>query len=469
MIKREFISAQIKEIEQYNSEFFYPIIEEFFVRAVDQYKWNEQDLKIAISKLERIIKIEFVNFWDTNLFLLLKSKHITGQVSFDCKKNIGKIKLDVDDLKRILRFDKQGIESFINTVMHELGHTVQSKVERGYLYGKLNCMFYTGFSVDYIDGENYEVMHSDGIIANEFAEIVNARRLQKGNISDNEYQGYYTIQNAARVMLSSLGINEMEFSDLQVKGRKSYDDFVANRLGNIQAKLYTYSFEEILDGIHNFSKSNSQRKNLILQIAALQTLSKQLLEERVKNVELKSQDDLSHLAKIIIDKENRDIALNMVWDEFAIESSELEMEEEMDIYKSLANQGYSDEFLIKLSKVEVEERLKIQTEQEIQEQKIYDNEELKEKIYQSFLTYPINEVPLKDRPGVIVSKIIGKMKRVYLGKDNKLLVAGRNDNSTSKEFRKRIADLDEYTVDYPIENTSEKQIREDGMKDENSR
>lgn len=35
------------------------------------------------------------------------------------------MRFDVDDLEGILEFDKEKIENFINTAMHEQGHAIQ--------------------------------------------------------------------------------------------------------------------------------------------------------------------------------------------------------------------------------------------------------------------------------------------------------------------------------------------------------
>ena len=88
-------------------------------------------------------------------------------------------------------------------------------------------------------------------------------------------------------------------------------------------KTYIDGFEEILDAIAN----NMKRKKFISQIDELQTLSKKIFEERLKNIIKNSNDILGELAKLTIDKENKDNALMMVFDEFKIKQSELHMDE----------------------------------------------------------------------------------------------------------------------------------------------
>ena len=70
-----------------------------------------------------------------------------------------------------------------------------------------------------------------------------------------------------------------------------------------------------------------KRKKFISQIDELQTLSKKIFEERLKNIIKNSNDILGELAKLTIDKENKDNALMMVFDEFKIKQSELHMDE----------------------------------------------------------------------------------------------------------------------------------------------
>lgn len=85
-------------------------------------------------------------------------------------------------------------------------------------------------------------------------------------------------------------------------------------------------------------------------------------------------------------------------------------------------------------------------------QKHYNNEELIEKLYQSFLRYPIRKVPPKERTGVILSKIIGKIKRRdFFGK--RKLLPEPNIISCNKhtDFVNRISDLERYKENETIE------------------
>ena len=61
-------------------------------------------------------------------------------------------------------------------------------------------------------------------------------------------------------------------------------------------------------------------------------------------------------------------------------------------------------------------------------------------MYQSFLRYPIKKVPFKDRPGVIISKIIGIIKRKRFKEDYKLLTEGKTFKEERTEFIHEMTD-----------------------------
>lgn len=328
MIEREKINKEIEKLIEKNKleKCFLPIIQEFFFRVADQCNWDEYDFKVAISKFEKVRNITFTNFWQTKL-LFLKQKNISACTNYCSSNNSISILFDVDQLKSILKFDKHEIENFINDAMHEQGHAIQFKIRDSYLTKNINDLLFTGFKTMEINTENQDFISEQSTMINEFAEVLNADRLQNGNIRENKKQGYTSIQNAGQIVLSSLGITALEFANLQFKGRDDYKKFVASKLGLPSYEMYIDSFEEILDSIWNFSGNKKQRKNFISQIDALQSLSKKLFEERFKNIIENSNDILGDLAKLSIDKENKDNALMMMFDEFNIDHSELQIDE----------------------------------------------------------------------------------------------------------------------------------------------
>lgn len=324
MIEREIINNEMEKLIEKNrlEKCFLPIIEEFFFRTAEQCNWEEYDFKVAINKFEKVRNIKFANFWQRKL-LFLKQKSFCAVTQYCSSNNSISILFDIDQLKGILKFDKSQIENFINDAMHELGHALQFKRKDNYLTKNINDLLYGGFKQSYINTETQDFINNQSIMINEFAEVTNADRLQNGNISENKKRGYDNIQNAGQIVLSSLGITALEFANLQFKGREDYEKFVASRLGLASYKTYIDGFEEILDAIAN----NMKRKKFISQIDSLQTLSRKIFEERFKNIIENSNDILGDLAKLTIDKENKDNALRMVFDEFKIKKSELHMDE----------------------------------------------------------------------------------------------------------------------------------------------
>lgn len=391
MIERDEVLTEVRYIIENNqiNQHFLPVIEEFFIRSADQYNWTEEEFDNALKSYEKVKEIQFFNFAEnpnTDAFCDYNYNSITDEIFIFMKFNI-------DRLKRVLRFEKDSIECFIDTAMHEQGHAIRTKK----VYDDKNkekLKFFVGLEENF--RENGEWIERR-IIINEFAEIINAERLHKGNISSGKYDGYEKIQTAGKIIISSLGMNEIELTDLLQKGREDYEDFIVNKLGNIPSKLYIDSFEEILDSIYNFCDDKEQRQNLISQIDSLQTLSKELFEKRFVECMESSNNNLRNLGKIIIDKENKDNALRILFDEFKIDDSELQIDEGMDIYEKLSQLGYEDDYLRKVHEIEYDERIKIQEEMDKQNEKVYDNEELIERIYQSFFRYPIKDVSLKDR------------------------------------------------------------------------
>ena len=324
MVEREKISKEIEKLIEKNrlEKCFIPIIEEFFFRTAEQCNWEEYDFKVAINKFEKVRNIKFANFWKTTL-LFLKQKSFWAIIEYYSNNNSISILFDIDQLKGILKFDKSQIENFINDSMHELGHALQFKRKDSYLTKNINDLLYSGFKIYEINTETQDCITKQSTMINEFAEVTNADRLQNGNISENKKRGYNDIQNVGQIVLSSLGITALEFANLQFKGREDYEIFVASRLGLPSYKTYIDGFEEILDAITN----NMKRKKFISQIDELQTLSKKIFEERLKNIIKNSNDILGELAKLTIDKENKDNALMMVFDEFKIKHSELHVDE----------------------------------------------------------------------------------------------------------------------------------------------
>lgn len=445
MIEREKIKRLVKEIVEENKlqDCFNPIIEEFFFRVADQLDWDDEKLNVAISRYKKVVDIKFVNMYERES-LLIKYKKQGARTEYEYGKRRTTIYFDVDDLKSILEFDKEKIENFINNAMHEQGHSIQVQ-EKG---NKVNF----GFCEHKIINKFGRYMwDSRDRMINEFAEVVNADRLQNVNIKKYEYFGYENIQTAAKIVLSSLGMSELELANLQFEpnAREEYEKLIANKLGSIPSEIYRDSFGEILDAIYNFSLDKKQRENLILQIDSLQILSKELFEKRFNDIIINSSNIVKDLARLSINQKEKDFELKRLFNEFNIKETELKINNGRNIYNMLSELGYDDRYLDELYYAELDELL--ETPNENDKQKHYDNEELIERLYQSFLKYPIKKVPLKDVPGVILSKIIGKVKRITFKQKKMLPEPNLINYNIHKDFVNRISNLEDYKEDEKIE------------------
>lgn len=383
----------------------------------------------------------------------------SGYTHYEVETERISIGFDINCLKGILEFDKEKIEEFINIAMHEQGHSIQ--------YLKKENRVNAGFMENKIINKNLiKRLYSRDIIINEFAEVINANRLENGNIeNDDKYWGYKEIQTAAKIILNSLGISELELANLQFEqdARKEYENLIANRLGRIPSQVYRNSFGNILDSIYNFSKdstydseeeiflfsNNEKRKDLILQIDSLQILSKDLFEKRFYDIIRNSNNTLKDLAKLSIEQGHASIELLTLFDEFNIKDYELQENEGKDIHTMLSELGYDDKYLETLYYVECDELIEIQHQKD--KQKYYDNKELIERLYQSFLRYPIRKVPLKDIPRVILAKIIGKKKRKDLEAEKLLLESNVINHDRHTDFVNRLSNLEEYKENEIIE------------------
>ena len=444
MVKREEIKNIVKEVVDKNKlqRCFIPIIEEFFIRGADQFKWNKEELGDAIIRFEKVVNIKFVDMYERR-HIIKKYKEKGAFTSYRLKNQKISVFFDIDYLKGILEFDKEKIEEFINTAMHELGHSIQYQKEKN----KVN----SGFREDRtINKYGINRVSTRDCMINELAEVINATRLENGNIENDRYLGYEEIQTAGKIMLNSFGISELELADLQFQSnaREKYENFIAKKLDGISSELYRNSFGEILDAIYKFSTDENQRDNLILQIDSLQNLSKELIEKRFYNIIRNSDNTLKDLAQLSIEQGNAETELEWIFDEFNIESSELKKNGSKNIHTMLSELGYDDKYLVELYDMECDELIKIQNQKD--KPKKYDNEELIEKLYQSFLKYPIRKVPLKYKPGVILSKINGKKKRRALNQE-KLLPEPNINCDRHAEFVNKISDLEEYKENDIIE------------------
>lgn len=96
---------------------------------------------------------------------------------------------------------------------------------------------------------------------------------------------------------------------------------------------------------------------------------------------------------------------------------------------------------------------------------------MESRICESFLQYPIKKVPLKDRPGVLLSKMIGRVRRIFLNKNADLLLEENfSKDSEHTRFVNEIADLKGYNnVAVMKQEGDTKESRKEGNDIESSR
>ena len=203
MLEREKVKKLVKEVVDKNKlqSCFIPIIEEFFFRVADQLEWNDEELNNAIKRYEQVVNIKFVNFYKIRAGIPIKKyKEKCADTVYKVYNEKISMRFDIDYLKGILEFDKEKIEKFINTAMHEQGHSIQ--------YQKKENNVSSGFS-------EFKIINQDGIkriflsdrIIDEFAEIINEARLVNGNIRSDKYSGYEDIQIAGKIIINSSRIS----------------------------------------------------------------------------------------------------------------------------------------------------------------------------------------------------------------------------------------------------------------------
>lgn len=399
---------------------FHPIVKEFFARAAQQDKWTKKDLQKAFDSFEYLQGIQFKNM----------KRLVKGRNKFFVNSSKGTIEnnivVSIEYLKGILTYDVDKIEEFINLMMHELGHSIKMK-------NTPNSSLEVGIQLIHkITGRNIQ-----GNIINEFAEIIWAKRLQKGNYLDRKYDGYPHMQSAVRAVIYALGLTEEKLCHLQWQGRKAYEDAVFEELEETLDKTYLFSFETILDRIHvNYMGEN--KANVIAQVKEFNSLINQIFRARIQA--LKGKEPIQYLAKLDAEQTMCHVALQDMLTELGIEAKV-----QVGVRSNLLESGMTDSMIDRIREeadILLEER---DTEQK-KEAKFYDNTQLIEEIYEGFSKYPMRLLPIFKIPEIIRIKIAGKIARIA-----KLEVSSENDEITStseetytekhRRFVKRIVNL----------------------------
>ena len=294
-------------------------------------------------------------------------------------------------LKYILKYNPARIEEFINTLFHEFGHVIQSSKKDGYLYGKKNKYVLGLSECEWEKDAPLKIFRGTSI--NEFAEIINANRISNGNIISETYLGYENFQIEPKLYLYSIGITEEELANLQYKGRNAYIKYIHSKLKSSQTNLSIYYFENDLNKLYNYytHPNFKSRKRIISVINHLQLLSNDVFIIRFYNILENSKNQLEDFAKLSLDRERKNNELIKLFKKLNISPKELELHGGTSIRNLLLEKGFSEDFIKSFEKEEQKQRLALQEKNEEQSKITYDNSELIEKIYNSFLEYPLSK------------------------------------------------------------------------------
>lgn len=400
---------------------FHPIIKEFFARAAEQYKWTEDDLQKALDSFKYLQDIRFKNMRG-----LEKGRNEIR----NSKKAINvRIAIMIEYLKEILSYNVEKIEEFINVMGHELGHEVKirdisdNNIESG---------------LQIISKQSMKCIQ--GRIINEFAEIICAKKLQKGNFLDRKYDGYLHMQSAVRAAIYALGLTEDELFLLQWQGRKKYEEAVIEQLGELLGKVYIASFEVVLDAIHT-NYMEGDKIGVIAQVKSFNGLVNSALKERF--LMMKESATVYQLAKLDVEETICNEALQDM-------SRELRIEEKMklgvrrDIIYNLSEDkmiASSAERILQEGDRILEERDAIRRK----EARFYDNTQLIEEIYTSFLNYPIRLLPIAKIPEILRAKKVGKeVRKKQLSihtEENASSIQGKLYATKHSQFVRKMVDL----------------------------
>lgn len=448
---------------------FKPIIEEFFVRLSEQFNFSEQELDERINKYNELKSMSFYKGEEIKKGFIVNKYAgcFTFSVNYsDTDRRIKisnkRINLDVDYLKYVLLGNKVEIEDFIESVFHEQGHFIQFISQDMYHNNGLNKTYF-------IKAFDHISLRNQGKITNEFAEVINARILSKGNLNQKNYNGYQNVQSIARTIFSSLGISDKKLGELQMKGtgRQAYEEYIEQKVGK-DYRESLLAMENALDTIYaingemlntNLFTSRELKRNMAMQFETINTLSNEMIKRRI--AALGETPNVADSAKIIIDKRIRDKNLSKALKQFKFELPiGFNINIESNIIESILAKNIDENQLQK----EIE---KLQAQENAQKSIAikYDNNELINKIMLIAQSYDISKFPLKDRIELTICKNIGNLRRIFMKPRVKLLpektfttIQEQRKNFVSRINESHVAKPNDINLDKPnsIENGKEK-------------
>lgn len=300
-MQKEDIIFKVNEMMTSNKQLdkaFQPLIEEFFIRLVKNFNFDETQLDTKIKRLSKTENIGFAKL----------EEYVQGINSQDFEMDFNNkivslhnsIYFSIENLKDILNYniDYYLIEHFF----HELGHACQLKIENSSIKNGLQ-------TTDLLNNE------TTGIMTNEIAEVLNSRYLRYGYNRDTTVS-YSFMVDIVNSFYRSLGFSTKEIANLQWQenAREQFENTIKERVGE-DYKGYIDATEKKLDAIYYITKKlrtindkkekDNLQKNLQTQIRGFNILTNCIIQKRAIN----SRGDLYSLLQIDLDKEYRNILL----------------------------------------------------------------------------------------------------------------------------------------------------------------
>lgn len=399
------------------SKCFYPLITEFFVRLVYQYKLGKEELNTYINRFNQLNTIEFGD--------------VDGEYDFEKEK----ITVNKKYLKRMLLKNRKGAERFIYVMFHELGHLTKHIKQNGKCYqvGLSNIIYGN-------DKDNNWTAKPDNM--DEYAETINADILTNLRYKED----YYEVELIGRTIMSAFSISKEKLAYLQLQGRDKYENYISEKFGE-KGLEYLIKLENALDEIMEIFKSSSHsqesKQNLAEKLNYIYDITNNVFRIRLNNLD--PNTDVSKLAQIILDKQSRDESFNESMQQFNLDSYERinNMEQFGFLYgtdSNFAENRYQNIFekslISKFDKNQLEHEIeRIKRGKKSSTRVKYDNTELINFLIKEFKDYDISEFSLKDRIELVLCKKIGEIRGRNKAKRQQLLPeAGGNENRQSRNF-----------------------------------
>lgn len=259
-LENERVSFEILTLIQqknYDKKFI-PFVKEYFLRSVENYNWNRDELEKKINNFKN----------NVDAFEIKNLKRKCAEYNPQDKK--------IYINKNLLTYDNNLI---IKNIFREQGYaTNYTKIE--------NKVYENGLYSDAQKNENEKSL-------NEYVEEIAANyltgRVPYSNelyttcrVSEKERKDYNN-KNAymGSMLVAAFGINEFEFAKLKDKGRARFNEYFRARFEYMDTEKYIEQFFNISTDLQNAPDSLFSTKAISEQYAKMYNLAMEILEERL--------------------------------------------------------------------------------------------------------------------------------------------------------------------------------------------